>query len=180
MAWQRTLGEMVTHGTLLAITCDARACKAWTPVDPADLALSMGDDACLWDKRPACPKCNGVGHYMVSPGQSTPFRLMRVPDGREVQGVPRRPQRRDYTATELRDFSPLDLKEANMDLSVFCPSCRVLRGVSLGRLVARRGVQPLVAMKFRCSKCRGPGSAFLSWRDSDGEPRAFDFSEAGE
>jgi len=99
---------------------------------------------------------------MASAAEGTPFRALATPAGRRALGVPTTEGRlRDFTATELLGFTPADVAAANIDLSIFCAACRVLRPISLERLIAKRGVQPLAAMKFQCSKCRGPGSAWL-------------------
>jgi len=175
MAWQRTLGEMMAHGSLLAQSCGA--CKKWTRLNVADLAALMGEDASLWDRQPACPSCGQPSRIMASAGEGTPFRALSTPAGRRALGAPDpSPKARDFTATELLAFTPEDVAKANIDLSIFCAACRVLRPISLDRLVAGRGVQPVSAMKFRCGKCRGPGSALLSWRDHNNEYRSFDFA----
>jgi hypothetical protein len=86
MAWQRTLGEMIEHGTLLAQSCGG--CKKWTAIDPRDLAALMGQEASLWDQKPACPACGNPSHFMASPGQGTPFRALATPPGRRALGAP--------------------------------------------------------------------------------------------
>lgn len=73
MAWQGSLREMLRQETRLAFCCTARECKAWIEQDVRGLARELGFDATLWDDRPPCPKCSARGHYMASPGRSTPF-----------------------------------------------------------------------------------------------------------
>jgi len=176
LAWQRTLGEMIAYGTLLAQSCGH--CKKWTPLDPRDLAPLMGEEATLWDQRPSCPACGRPSHFMASPGQGTPFRPLVTPSGRRALGLPGEGESREFTATELMRFTPLEVQAAGIDLSVFCAACRVLRPAALDRLAAARGVQPVSAMRFRCGTCRGQGAAMLTWRDSHASYRSFEFSKA--
>ena len=77
MAWQGTLGQMRDHGTRLAQTCTAEACRKWTELSVADLIAHYGPDYLLWDRKPTCAACGQPGHYMASPGPSTPFRPLR-------------------------------------------------------------------------------------------------------
>jgi len=87
LAWQRTLGEMVFHETLLAITCQNPTCKAWTEIDVAGMAQFRGEETTLWDCHPPCPRCGARGHYMASVGHGTPYRPLLTPAGRKVFGL---------------------------------------------------------------------------------------------
>lgn len=77
----------------------------------------------------------------------------------------------------LAAFTPGDVARAGYQLDVFCPGCRVLRPQNLAPLLAHRADQPLARMRFRCGKCRGLGSPFLTWRDATNVPRSFDFAQ---
>ncbi|HXA39645.1 MAG TPA: hypothetical protein VNW53_11640 [Phenylobacterium sp.] len=87
LAWQRTLGEMAFHKTVLALCCDDPKCKAWTELDVAGMARFRGKATSLWDCRPPCPICGAGGHYMASLGHGTPFRPLLTPPGRKVFGL---------------------------------------------------------------------------------------------
>jgi hypothetical protein len=125
------------------------------------------------------PQVRGHGALHGVDQREHPVPALLTPAGRELRGAKVEVEARDFSASELMAFTPHDVRAARLDLSVFCPACRMLRIVRLDRLIERRGVQPLSAMKFRCSKCRGPGSAQLSWRDHNNEYRSFDFARAG-
>jgi hypothetical protein len=71
LAWQATLASMRQHGTRLAFTCGD--CRAWVVQDVPELIRELGLDTSLWGERPPCKLCGGTGHYMASPGPSTPF-----------------------------------------------------------------------------------------------------------
>jgi hypothetical protein len=77
----------------------------------------------------------------------------------------------------LPDFTPRDVLTARYELNVFCETCRVLRPFNLAPLIAAgKGDVRLADLRFRCHKCSGLGSAFLTWRDKDNDYRSFDFA----
>ena len=78
MAWQRTLGEMKTHGTRLAQTASCKCTDRWIELDLDQLIAKRGADWLGWDRRPPCKACGVPGHYMASPGPSTPYRPLRT------------------------------------------------------------------------------------------------------
>jgi hypothetical protein len=82
------------------------------------------------------------------------------------------------TREELAAITPRQVQAAGLSLSVFCPSCRVLRDVGrdFPALMAVRPDQPLREMRFRCATCGNPGTPFLSWRDQFNTPTSFDFA----
>lgn len=75
-AWQGTLAQMRDAGTLVFQACIA--CGRSTDVDLTKFAEKFGDSFELWNRRPVCPLCGKLGHYMASPGPGTPFRPMRT------------------------------------------------------------------------------------------------------
>lgn len=78
MAWQGTLAQMKSHGTLLARTTSCSCPERWVALDLDALIAAHGADYVLWDRRPRCAACGKAGHYMGSPGPSTPFRPLRT------------------------------------------------------------------------------------------------------
>jgi hypothetical protein len=74
LAWQGTLAQMKTHGTLVAQTCGERTCRRWANLLVDNLIAEHGPDYMLWDRRPECPMCGARGHYMATSGPGTPFR----------------------------------------------------------------------------------------------------------
>jgi hypothetical protein len=78
MAWQRTLGEMKAHGTRLAQTASCGCGDRWVDLDIDKLIAKWGADWLAWDRRPPCRTCGVPGHYMASPGRSTPYRPART------------------------------------------------------------------------------------------------------
>ena len=78
LAWQRSLGEMKSHGALLAQTTDCNCASRWVELDLDALIAVFGSDYVLWDRRPRCAVCGKPGHYMGSPSPSTPFRPLRT------------------------------------------------------------------------------------------------------
>jgi hypothetical protein len=82
MAWQGTLGQMKEHGTRVAQTASCKCPSRWIELDLDQLLAAHGPDWLLWDRRPPCARCGAVGHYMASPGPSTPYRpLLTGPGG---------------------------------------------------------------------------------------------------
>lgn len=77
-AWQRSLGEMRDHGTILAATCTARGCGHWQPLDVLALIERFGEAWSPWNRQPRCTRCGHKGHYMASPGRGTPMRPLRA------------------------------------------------------------------------------------------------------
>jgi len=67
------------------------------------------------------------------------------------------------------------LIEAGKTLTVGCDGCRVLRGTDLGAIALVRPVQRIAEMRFRCSKCGGPGHPVVSWRSVRNEYCAYEF-----
>lgn len=78
MAWQGTLAQMKAQGTRLAQTSSCTCPGRWVDLDVDDLAAKWGGAWSAWDKRPACAECGRPGHYMASPGASTPYRPLRT------------------------------------------------------------------------------------------------------
>jgi hypothetical protein len=74
MAWQASLAEMKAHGTRLAQCCTAPGCGHWNPLNVDAMIAKHGGAWAAWGRRPACVSCGKLGHYMASPGPSTPFR----------------------------------------------------------------------------------------------------------
>jgi hypothetical protein len=74
LAWQASLREMKAYGTLLAQTASCACPGRWVELDLDQLLAKHGGDYRLWDRRPACSSCGRPGHYMASPGESTPYR----------------------------------------------------------------------------------------------------------
>jgi hypothetical protein len=74
LAWQGTLAQMRTHGTLVAQTCTEPTCRRWVVLLIDNLIREFGPDHLLWDRRPACALCGGKTHYMATTGPGTPFR----------------------------------------------------------------------------------------------------------
>ena len=77
LAWQRTLGEMKTHGTRLSRATGCKCEGLDTKLDLDDLIEKHGSHWLLWDRMAKCPCCGAVGYYMASPGPSTPFRPLK-------------------------------------------------------------------------------------------------------
>ena len=77
MAWQNTLGEMKAHGTRLAQTVSCKCTDRWIDLDVDELIANWGAGWIAWDRRPPCKTCGTPGHYMASPGPSTPYRPLR-------------------------------------------------------------------------------------------------------
>jgi hypothetical protein len=77
MAWQGTLRQMKEYGIRVAACCTARGCGLWVNLHIETLIGKFGEDHSLWDQRPECVACRRLGHYMASPGESTPFRPLR-------------------------------------------------------------------------------------------------------
>lgn len=77
MAWQGTLAQMKAHGTRLAQTAPCK-CSPWIDLDVDQLIAKWGPEWMAWDRRPPCKNCGAPGHYMASPGHSTPFRPLRT------------------------------------------------------------------------------------------------------
>lgn len=73
LAWQATLAGMVANGVRVRRSCTARACGRGEEVNLAAMLDAEGPQATLWNRRPACPHCGERGHYMASPGPSTPY-----------------------------------------------------------------------------------------------------------
>lgn len=71
MAWQSTLGEMKRYGTRVRLM--GCGCPHWSEVDLDEMIAALGEDGSLWDRRPPCPKCDRLQHFMASPGEGTPF-----------------------------------------------------------------------------------------------------------
>ena len=78
MAWQRTLGDMKAHGTRLAQTASCKCNDRWVDLDVDALIAKWGAGWIAWDRRPPCTGCGTPGHYMASPGRSTPFTPLRT------------------------------------------------------------------------------------------------------
>ena len=78
MAWQRSLGEMKAHGTRLAQTASCGCPDRWIDLDVDELITKWGAEWVAWDQRPPCRACGAPGHYMASPGPSTPYRALRT------------------------------------------------------------------------------------------------------
>ena len=74
--WMSTLRWMLTERTRVICTCSR--CGTWHHVELARYVILFGmDDAMsLWDCRPPCenPHCDGLSHFMASPGPTTPMR----------------------------------------------------------------------------------------------------------
>lgn len=86
-AWQSTLGEMKRHGTRVRLM--GCGCPHWSEVDLDEMIAILGEEYTLWDRRPPCPKCDGLQHFMASPGGSTPFRpLLSVPRDSDQNPLP--------------------------------------------------------------------------------------------
>lgn len=78
MAWQGSLGQMKAHGSRLAQTAGCGCPNRWVELDLDALIAVFGRDHVLWDRRPPCATCGKRGHYMASPGPSTPYRPLRT------------------------------------------------------------------------------------------------------
>jgi len=77
-AWQSTVGQMRSSGAAVYLACTSQGCGRSTPMNLTDVAAKFGDDFSLWNRRPVCPECGRVGHYMASPGAGTPYRPLRT------------------------------------------------------------------------------------------------------
>jgi hypothetical protein len=77
MAWQNSLGEMKAHGTIVAQTTGCKCAGRWQNLSVDALIYAHGPDFVLWDRPAHCAKCGKAGHYMASPGPSTPFRPLQ-------------------------------------------------------------------------------------------------------
>lgn len=77
-AWAATLGQMIEAGARVYLACTAQACGNSTGLDLTSLAKKFGADFSLWDRKPVCPACGRLGHYMASPGHGTPFRPLKT------------------------------------------------------------------------------------------------------
>lgn len=77
MAWQKSLGEMKAHGTIVAQTTGCRCSGRWRVMSVDALIYAHGPDFVLWDRPARCATCGKVGHYMASPGPGTPFRPLQ-------------------------------------------------------------------------------------------------------
>lgn len=75
------------------------------------------------------------------------------------------------------DFTPRWLAGLGGELSVGCSGpCRELRMIPLeGPRLAKRLDQRIADLRFRCAKCRGPGTVAITWLDSEGRWR-FDYT----
>lgn len=76
--WMSTVSAMIRHQTRVICTCGA--CAWWERVeDLTPYRELLGDDGSLWDRRPPCPECGALAHFMASPGQGTPMRPLKSP-----------------------------------------------------------------------------------------------------
>ena len=78
MAWQGTLTQMKVYGTRLAQTASCRCAGRWVELNLDAMIATHGPEWMAWDKRPPCRVCGQPGHYMGSPGNSTPYRPLRT------------------------------------------------------------------------------------------------------
>ena len=73
IAWDRTLGRMLKHGSNVRRRC--RGCNAWKPVDVPAMMARHGPPFSLWDFYEDCPDCgDSLTNYHAQPGRPTPFR----------------------------------------------------------------------------------------------------------
>lgn len=75
MSWMTTLAEMMRQGTRLARRCSR--CDTWEPLDVVEVALALGEETNMFDRKEPCPVCGGHRYYCGSPGEGTPFRPLR-------------------------------------------------------------------------------------------------------
>jgi hypothetical protein len=73
MEWMSTLAMMKKHGTLVMRTCSG-PCRYHVMMDVDAMIAAWGPEARLQDERPPCPQCSRLNHFMVTTGESTPFR----------------------------------------------------------------------------------------------------------
>lgn len=85
MAWQNSLGEMKKHSTRLAQTASCRCPDKWLALDVEQMIAKRGAEWVAWDQRPRCRSCGIPGHYMASPGDSTPFRPLMTGYGHHIE-----------------------------------------------------------------------------------------------
>jgi hypothetical protein len=82
-----TLGAMKAAGTRVRLM--GCGCANWSDVDLGEMIAMLGEDGSLWDRRPPCPECGELQHFLASPGPSTPFRpLQSVPRDSDQNPLP--------------------------------------------------------------------------------------------
>lgn len=75
MAWEATIGGMVSIGAQVRRVCSARTCgRSDESVDLVTMLEAEGPQSTLWNRRPVCPHCGERGHYMASPAAGTVHR----------------------------------------------------------------------------------------------------------
>lgn len=85
--WQSDLAAMKRLGTRVRLM--GCGCPYWSDVDLDEMIRILGEDGTLWDRRPPCPKCDGLQHFMASPAPATPFLpLLSVPRDSDQNPLP--------------------------------------------------------------------------------------------
>lgn len=76
-AWQATVRGLIINGAIVHVACSS--CGLWRRVDLLAIAVAMGDDFSLWDRRPRCREngCDGQVFFHASPGEGTISRPLK-------------------------------------------------------------------------------------------------------
>lgn len=74
MGWQSTIWQMAKHKTRVIST--GCRCGRSDKVSLLRMYLLLGWNGSLWDRRHPCDHCDGLRHFMGSPGPGTVMRPM--------------------------------------------------------------------------------------------------------
>lgn len=80
--WCETVGDCIEHGVIIKRYCEN--CQRRNPVDLIEMAIELGPDYWLWDRRTPCPYCGRMLPFMFTPGKSTPTTPMLSTNPRDV------------------------------------------------------------------------------------------------
>jgi hypothetical protein len=75
-AWAATVRLCLENGVIVDAVCGS--CNLFRPAQLEAIQAKFGNDYNLFDKKPRCPQCGKLGHFMYSVAPGTPKRPMRT------------------------------------------------------------------------------------------------------